>query len=237
MKIEILYGEICNLYADIENVNYLKKCIPDASFINTNINEKPYFVDHNDINLIYLGSMTENMQELVIKNLEDYKDRIEELIEKDIIFLVTGNAIEIFGKYIEEKNIKIDALGMFDFYTKRDLNNRYNSLFLGTFNDIEIVGFKHQFTKLYGNNEDNYFIKVKRGIGFNDNSLNEGIRKNNFFGTQVLGPFLLINPLFTKYLFKLLNIDNELLFENEAIAAYKRRLKEFEELNDKNIKF
>ena len=78
---------------------------------------------------------------------------------------------------------------------------------------------------------------LKRGIGFNDNSLNEGIRKNNFFGTQVLGPFLLINPLFTKYLFKLLNIDNELLFENEAIAAYKRRLKEFEELNDKNIKF
>lgn len=40
-----------------------------------------------------------------------YKEKINELIEKGVVFLCTGNALEIFGKYIEnEDRSKIDAL-------------------------------------------------------------------------------------------------------------------------------
>ena len=39
--------------------------------------------------------------------------------------------------------------------------NRYNSLFLGEFEGMKIVGFKDQFAHSYGNNETNYFAKGK----------------------------------------------------------------------------
>ena len=99
--------------------------------------------------------MTEKMQEKVINKLKPYKERIKELIDENVVFLVTGNAIEIFGKYIEnEDGTKIDALDIFDIYAKRDMLHRHNSIFIGNWEDIKVVGFKSQFTFAYGNNEN-----------------------------------------------------------------------------------
>lgn len=169
MKIEILFPEFCNLYGDISNIKYLKKCLSNqkVKYIETSFDMEPSFVTQ-DINFIYLGPMTENRQEKVIKKLMPYKKRIEELIEKNTVFLFTGNALEILGKYIEnEDGIKIEALGIFDVYAKRNMMHRHNSLFIGEYNNIKIVGFKSQFTMMYGNNTDNYFLKVEKGIGIN----------------------------------------------------------------------
>lgn len=44
MKIEMLYPEVCNLFGDISNIKYLKKCLPDAEIIKTEINSEPAFV-------------------------------------------------------------------------------------------------------------------------------------------------------------------------------------------------
>ena len=110
LKIEILFPEFCNLYGDISNMKYLKRCIPDAKFIETAFDEEPTFIKER-VNFIYLGPMTENMQEKVITKLKPYKERIEELINDNVVFLITGNAIEIFGQYIEnEDGSKIEAL-------------------------------------------------------------------------------------------------------------------------------
>ena len=64
-------------------------CIPEAEFIETALDDKPAFVTEN-VNMIYLGPMTENTQEKVIKRLKPYKERIEELIDKNVVFLFTG---------------------------------------------------------------------------------------------------------------------------------------------------
>jgi len=87
MKIEILFPEFCNLYGDISNMAYLKKCLPNEEYIETAIDEEPTFIT-TDVDFIYLGAMTENMQEKVIKKLLPYKARIEELIEKNVVFLL-----------------------------------------------------------------------------------------------------------------------------------------------------
>lgn len=231
-KIEILFPEFCNLYGDISNMRYLKKCIPEANFIETAFDEEPTFIKEN-VDLIYLGPMTENMQEKVITKLMPYKERIEELIEKDVIFLITGNAVEIFGKYIENENgSKIQGLDIFNVYAKRDMLHRHNSKFIGIYNDIEIVGFKSQFTFLYGNNESIYFAQVEKGIGINKQSNLEGIKKNNFIATYLLGPLLILNPLFTKKILEMLGMENpELVFEDDLMAAYCQRLKELEGLD------
>ena len=96
MKIEMLYPEVCNLFGDISNIKYLKKCLPDAEIIKTEINSEPAFVTQ-DVDMIYMGPMPENIQEVAIRKLRPYKERIEELIKKNVVFLVTGNA---FGTYL-----------------------------------------------------------------------------------------------------------------------------------------
>ena len=231
LKIEILFPEFCNLYGDISNMKYLKKCMPKANFIETSFDEEPTFVKEK-VNFIYLGPMTEKMQEKVIKKLQPYKERIIELIEENVIFLITGNAIEIFGKYIEnEDGSKIEALDIFDIYAKRDMLHRHNSIFIGKWEDIEIVGFKSQFTFSYGENKENYFAEVEKGIGLNKEVNLEGIQKNNFIATYLLGPILILNPYFTQKLIQKMGIEEpKVAFEEDIILAYNQRLEEFRRL-------
>lgn len=226
-KIEILFPEFCNLYGDISNMKYLKKCIPEAKFIETSFNDEPAFVNQ-DVDFIYLGPMTEKIQEKVINKLKPYKEKIEELIEKKVVFLITGNAIEIFGKYIEnEDGSKIEALNIFPIYAKRDMMHRHNSKFVGRFEDIDIVGFKSQFTFSYGDNENMYFAKAESGIGLNKESKLEGICLNNFIATYLIGPILILNPYLTKKIIEKMGIkEPKIAFEKDVISAYEQRIKE-----------
>ena len=234
MKIEILFPEFCNLFGDMFNMKYLKMCLPDAEFVETALDETPKFAQE-DVNMIYLGPMTEKTQEKVINKLLPYKNRIEELIEKNTVFLFTGNALEVLGDYIEnEDGSKIKGLGIFPVHSKRDMMHRHNSYFIGDFEDIKIVGFKSQFTMMYGDNSENYFAKVEKGIGLNKESKLEGIKKNNFIGTYIIGPILILNPLFTKKILKMLEVeleaDTKIALEDDTMAAYEARLKELEKL-------
>ena len=230
MKIEVLYPEICNLYGDIANIKYLAKSSKKIEIIETNITAKPYFVN-NKPDLIYLGTMTEHSQELVINALKKYKKRLQELIEEGVHFLITGNALEIFGqKIINEDGTEIKCLGIYDTIAKRDMMNRFNSLYVGEFKNIKIVGFKSQFTHSYGDNENNYFINTIKSCGLNPETKKEGIKIKNFYATYVIGPLLILNPLFTKYLLDSIGLKNyKLPFKKEALDAYNLRLKQYME--------
>ena len=73
------------------------------------------------------------------------------------------------------------------------------------------------------------FVKNK-GVGLNKKAKYEGIRVNNFFGTYLVGPILVLNPPFTKYILNLMGAgDVKLAFEAENMAAYEQRKKDFAE--------
>ena len=130
MKIEILYPELCNLNGDMGNIRYLKKCVPEIEILETTINEKPKFIDQGDISLVYMGTSTEKSQEIIIEKLKPYTEQIKQKIDNNQLFLFLGNSLEILGKYIEnEDGSKIEALGIFDIYAKRNMLNRHNSFF------------------------------------------------------------------------------------------------------------
>ena len=215
MVVEILYPELTNIFGDYANITYLEKCMPKAKFIYTSINKEPYFIK-NKVDMIYLGSMSEEYQKIIVEKLTKYK--------KNLIELFTGVATEIIGNYIIENDKKQKCLGLFDVYFERNKTKRHNSLFLGNFEKFKIVGNKSQFTMMYGDNKYP-FIEVHDGcVGMNLNFKYEGIHYRNFFATQLLGPLLILNPYFTDYLIKLKNKDFKLEYKKDIIQNYKNRL-------------
>jgi len=232
MIIEVLYPELCNLYGDAMNAEYLYRAVPESELIKTSLKSRPAFIDKT-VDFIYLGSMTEEGQTLAIEALKQYHKKLLELIENKTLILATGNAMELFGTHIEnEDGSFIEALNIFNLHSKRQMMNRYSSIYLGTFEAIDIVGFKSQFAHIYDNdNKDTpALFETIRGAGRKPGEKEEGARINNFIATSVLGPLLILNPPFTRYLLSLLNVHScALPYENEILTAYNARLSEFKD--------
>ena len=228
MVVEILFSEICNNNGDGQNITYLQATLPQADFIFTSLLDIPYFVN-NTPDIIYIGSMSENTQRKVIEKLTPYKSRLIELIEANTPILATGNAGEIFCTkidYITEK-LTTNGLGIFNCTVKTDWFNRYHAKVLGSLDEIAIVGFRAQFSFIYGDNSNEYFIKCQRGVGINPDSKLEGLRKNNLICTSLLGPILPLNPLFCEYFIGLTGVKVSAAYREAAMNAYTQRLKEF----------
>ena len=49
MKIEILFPEFCNLYGDLANMDYLRRCLPQAEFVETSLQEEPLLAREKDV--------------------------------------------------------------------------------------------------------------------------------------------------------------------------------------------
>jgi CobQ-like glutamine amidotransferase family enzyme len=230
MKIEVLFPEICNLYGDLFNAEFLRRSCPEIEIAITSLKSEPLFSAEKP-NMIYMGSMTERGQEIAVNKLLPYKDRLIELIDDGALFLLTGNAGELFGRYIEQENGEnITCLGILPIHAKRQMMNRYNSLYIGKFANIDIVGFKGQFSHSYGDNSNCYFIETTRGDGLCPGSKYEGIRKNNLFSTYIIGPLLPLNPPLAKHFLSLMGVSEaKLVFGEECFDAYYTRVKEFSE--------
>lgn len=230
MKIEILFPEYCSLFGDMSNMGYLKQCLPHGEFFETALDGEPRFLTE-PMDLVYLGPMTERGQERVIEKLMPYKERIRALIQEGRVFLFTGNAVEVLGTSIEkEDGGKIHCLGLYPLTAKRDMMHRHNSTFLGKFQGQEVMGFKSQFTMAWCADESLALFQVEKGVGLNKKCKFEGVRQKNFFGTYLLGPLLIDNPPFTRYLLQCMGVQEpKLAFEAAAQSAYDARLKDFKE--------
>ena len=180
--------------------------------------------------------MTEAIQRRVIDKLMPLKSRIEELIEDGVVFLMTGNACDVFCKSVDYATEKIqkDALGLFDLTVKCDHFNRYNGKFMGEVDGITVIGFRSQFSMMQGDNSSCYFGRNQRAMGMNPSTDLEGIRRKNFFGTNVQGPILALNPLFCEHLIRLAGGNAVAAHKEAAMKAYEIRLKE---MQDPTLKF
>lgn len=230
MKVEVLFSEVCNLNGDYQNVEYLRQTLPEAQFIFTPLTQEPAFVTERP-DMVYMGTMTEAIQRRVIDKLLPYKARIEELINSGVVFLMTGNACDVFCKsvdYVTEK-IQKDALGLFDLTVKCDHFNRYNGKFMGEVDGITVIGFRSQFSMMFGDNSSGYFGKNQRAMGMNPGTDLEGVRRKNFFGTNVQGPILALNPEFCEYLIRLAGGEAKAAHKEAAMTAYRIRLKEMQD--------
>jgi lipid II isoglutaminyl synthase (glutamine-hydrolysing) len=234
LTIEMLFPEIANLHGDNANITYLAQCRPDARIIRTSLTDTPAF-SVEPVDLVYLGALTEQGQLKAIERLRPYRARIESLIDADTTFLFTHNALEVLGARIRNDEMAYDVagLGIFEIESTLRMFGRYNGKVMGVVPAVgvehPVVGYKSQFSMVTGGESLPGFLTADRGIGRNTGTAVEGVRRNNFIGTSLIGPLLIVNPHFTRSLLTQLDPATEptLAHESFALASYDARLADF----------
>jgi lipid II isoglutaminyl synthase (glutamine-hydrolysing) len=234
LVIEMLFPEIANLHGDNANIDYLAQCRPDAQIVRTGLTDAPAFATR-PVDLVYLGPLTEKGQLKAIAHLRPHRDRIEALIEAGTSFLFTHNALEVLGSRIRNDEMGYDepGLGIFELEATLRMFGRYSGKVMGTVEEVgpehPVVGYKSQFSMVTAPASLPGFLTAERGIGRDTTTAVEGVRRDNFIGTSLLGPLLVDNPHLTRALLARLDPDSEpvLAHERLALAAYNQRLADF----------
>ena len=216
IKIAHLYYDLMNYYGEQGNVLALKTAIEYAGFkVNVKTLSVDDEIDFEKYDIFYMGTGTKRNQEIVRKDILKYKDKIENVIDKKM-FIMTGNSYELFGKKIDDKK----CLGIFNFESKTTDRIVGEQVFKSDIIKQTIIGFQNRFSS--NNIKDDYLFEVIKGTGNDSESKVEGIHKNNFFGTYLLGPILIRNPYFKDALLKYIGIDkvNTKLVDYKAYHEY-----------------
>lgn len=230
IKIAHLYYDLMNLYGDNGNIKALKyqleqqdiKVKLDFLTIGDNI-------DFSKYDVIYIGPGTDYNQRLVLNDILKYKNNIKTAIDNNTFFLITGNAFDLFGKYIVDRNNKkIKTLNIFDFYSKmEDFRLVDEVVAKGDGLDDYVLGFQNQGSTMH-DLKDTLF-EIVRGIGAYPNSKIEGLKYNNFYGTYLIGPILVRNPELLKIITKqlVLNKDPKFKFKKFNLSLEKHAHDEY----------
>lgn len=216
IKIAHLYYDLMNYYGEQGNVLALKTAIEYAGFkVNIKTLSVDDEIDFEKYDIFYMGMGTKRNQEIVRKDILKYKDKIENVINKKM-FIMTGNSYELFGKKIDDKK----CLGVFNFESRTTDRIVGEQIFKSDIIKETIIGFQNRFSS--NNIKDDYLFEVIKGTGNDSESKVEGIHKNNFFGTYLLGPILIRNPYFKDALLKYIGIDkvNTKLVDYKAYHEY-----------------
>lgn len=228
MKVEILFPEVCNLYGDLQNVYYLRRCCPEVEIVETDLHTPPRFLTE-DVALVYMGSTTEQGIALAADALRPYCDEIAAKIDAGQLLLLTGNAQDVFARRIDSDSAAaVEGLGLLPSTVRYTMMKRHNSFFLGTFEGMEVVGFKSLFGFHYDAPEDGGWLDTVRGIGRHPDTTIEGFRRGGLYATSLIGP-LLLNPPLCKWLLRKMGLPDTLAFEDAAMASYEKRCTEFKQ--------
>lgn len=191
MTILHLYYDLCNLYGESGNVlamkNYLEQLGIETIIKFATIQDA---INFDNVDIVYIGSSTEENQLMVLNHLKKYQKEIKDYINHDGFVLATGNAIELFGKTIDNEK----AINLFGYDCKTVPFRLVDEALFQNQNNF-ILGFTNRNRVLKHKTESSLF-KVIKGIGDEPNKEEEGVKFKNFYGTYLIGPLLVRNPYF-----------------------------------------
>ena len=114
--------------------------------------------------------------------------------------------------------MRVSQFGFENDWTNEHLPHNYKE---------QIVGYTSRFSHMESSLPP--LFSVEKGLGRSENAAEEGIRSGGVLGTYLLGPLLVLNPDFTRWLLDDLGAkDAPLAFEEEVRQAYKVRLEQFQ---------
>ncbi len=201
-KIAYLYYDLMNLYGENGNIRYLEKKLKEQDIdVKIDLLSIPDKIDYEKYDMFYIGAGSENNEVLVLEYMLKQQEEIINAINNKKFFLVTGNALELFGKDININGTIYEGINAYgyDVYPEKEriVGEQYYKCDLVPHN---IIGFQNR-NNVMSDNGDNLF-KVIQGVGYNYNVNFEGIHDNNFYGTYLLGPLLVRNPYLCDYFVK-----------------------------------
>lgn len=231
-----LYYDLLNLYG--ENAN--TRCIVhnlELNNIKVNVDLKTVKdnIDFNKYDIIYIGSGSEEDLLIALNDLKTRKKDIKKYIESNKYLFLTGNSMDMFGKYIEDNKNKIDALDIFDYHVKylnEDVfHNASKNRIVGEVKakskliDEEIIGFQNRCDLVLGVKDT--LFKVDEKYSNDLKNKNEGFTYKNVYATHIIGPLFVRNPYLIDYFLedicKLKKLKYESL-DTISIQAYKKYL-------------
>ena len=235
IKIAHLYYDLMNLYGENGNIRYLVKCLEEQGIdVEVHFLSMEDKIDFKKYDFYYIGMGSEENKMLVLDNIMKYKEDIIKAVNDNKYFLITGNAVDLFGRQITTlDNEVIPTLNLFDYEINdedfRIVGEQYYEVNLDIKNN-KILGFQNRNTVLEID-DDKHLFDVIKGSGYKPNSNIEGIKYNNFYGTYLLGPILVRNPYLTDYLVKdickSLDVKFKANTDGMAYKAYDEYIKNF----------
>ena len=211
MKIKMLhlYPDLMNLYGEYGNVRLMERHLKDQGYeVKLETKTKGENIKFDSYDFIYMGCGTERNQEVILRDLEKYKEDIKKYIAAKKVFLATGNSYEIFGEEIVTDKGDIEGLNIFKFKTIQTENRGVSDVIMTSkYLKNPVVGFINKMTNI--SNNSHKLFDVDFGIGEDVENKIDGIKQNNFYETHVVGPILARNPELLELLVKTVcsNID------------------------------
>ena len=223
MKIKLLhlYYDILNIYGENGNMRALVKALEYQGLkVNVDFKTIDDEINFNDYDFIYVGSGLDESIDITFEDLKKYRSDLEKYINDNKFILATGNSLELFIK-----------LGILNYQTNRiDFRIVGDQVFITNLINERIIGFQNREC-IITNNKENSIFEVIKGCGYEPNNIKEGIRKNNFYGTFLLGPILIRNPYlleyFVKEILKSKNLKYKKMKHDVSFKAYEEFLKNF----------
>ncbi len=217
-----LYYDLMNLYGETGNITGLlgscERHDVELEVDNKTINDE---IDFSIYDIIYVGCGNEAYEKLVLKDILTRKREIKAAL-KTATWIVTGNALDLFGKTLDDR----ECLGFFDFKSvtlEKRIAGEINGKIPGF--EYPVLGFLNNGTdNIYRDLRTNCFMETKDGL--------VGIHEGNFYGVHMVGPLLVRNPYFTDMILedilKRKHLDYKKLdYQEPDYIAYQEYLKNF----------
>ena len=215
IKILHLFPRLLSLYGEYGNVSVLRRTLEDHSCAVTVETYENGELTLDGYDFIYVGAGTEDNLMEAIRRLMSHKETIAASIESGKLWLATGNAMTLFGASVDGQA----ALNCFPYTTAIHKDKRY----LGdVLTEDGFVGFINTSCLYGGITTPLLQLKLNPQLGNDKASASDGIRYQNFYGTQLIGPVLVKNPHF------LVHICKELTREEIAISPESYMQKAYE---------
>lgn len=207
-----LYSQSLDLYGDHKNLHVLCRRIREAG-CNVLVHRQELFqeLSFEGYDMVYIGHGKAENLAAVAKHFVAYGEMVQSAIAYGQLWLVTGNARQLFGDYFTVPGgERLPGIGMFDYHGVETGEVYVSDMIAHPVfaPDTVIYGFANRTAYLEGENRYPLFRVI---TGFGDGAAysgSEGTLYKNFFATWSMGPILARNPaLMKEILRRLLKAD------------------------------
>lgn len=234
-----MYYDLLNLYgenANIRSISYNLKLNNIKVKIDYRSLKEQINFDNYDI--VYIGSGSEDNLKLALEDIMNRKKELTKYINSNGYLILTGNSMDLFGKYIETYEEKLNALGIFDYHVEYLKNSNFKNAstdrIVGEVNakskfiKEDIIGFQNRCDLVH--NVKTPLFEIEENYSNDLKSTNEGFTYKNVYASHIIGPLLIRNPYFLDYILEKICKEKKLKYKSldeTSKTAYKKYLENF----------